>query len=320
MSISSDVRAAINFAQIIRQLKPDIVHTHNPKPGIYGRVVAKLCRTSAIVNTVHGLYANSDDKLIKRILVYTLERMAATCSDVELVQNPEDVDTLLRLWTPRKKLRLLGNGVDIARFKKGRDFNATRNATRGLLGLDSTDLVIGTASRLVVEKGYNELFSAFRKLKMSGANCKLLVIGPHEPDKSDALSSRSVAEAEADGVIFLGMRDDIETLYHALDIFVLASYREGYPRAAMEAATAGLPLVVTNIRGCRQVVEHRVNGLLVEKKDVRSLHSALEELVGDPSLRIRLGKNSAIKSRNDFDQSKQIDLTLNIYQELLNRN
>src|SRR5262249_60035583 len=95
---------------------PNIVHTHNPKPGLYGRVAARLAGVPVVVNTVHGLYAQTDDPLTKRAVVYSLERAASVCSNAELVQNPEDLATLLRLKVPRHKLTLLGNGIDLGRF------------------------------------------------------------------------------------------------------------------------------------------------------------------------------------------------------------
>ena len=94
------------------------MHTHNPKPGIYGRLAAR--RVPVIVNTVHGLYATPEDRWARRAVVYTLERLAARCSHAELVQNPEDVEVLARLGVPRPKLHLLGNGIDLARFDPSR--------------------------------------------------------------------------------------------------------------------------------------------------------------------------------------------------------
>src|SRR4029077_11405471 len=86
---------------LFRRLRPDIVHTHNPKPGVYGRMAARAARVPLVVNTPHGLYAQPTARPARRLPVYALERVAAACSDVELVQNPEDLDTLARLRVPR---------------------------------------------------------------------------------------------------------------------------------------------------------------------------------------------------------------------------
>ena len=113
-SLRSDLRAVRAFAEIVRRERPDVVHTHNPKPGVYGRIVARLCGVPIVVNTVHGLYAMPEDPLTKRVVVYGLEAIAARFSHLELVQNIEDVDTMRRLrLCPASRLRHLGNGVDL---------------------------------------------------------------------------------------------------------------------------------------------------------------------------------------------------------------
>ena len=101
---------------MFRRLRPTIVHTHNPKPGLYGRVAARIARVPIVVNTVHGLYAQPHDRLSRRIPVYGLERVGGLFSHAELFQNPEDIETLMSLGVPRRKLTLLGNGVDLSRF------------------------------------------------------------------------------------------------------------------------------------------------------------------------------------------------------------
>ena len=112
-----DAAATAELYGLFRRLRPHIVHTHNPKPGIYGRVAAPAARVPLVVNTQHGLYAQPTDRTARRLPVYALERVAAACSDIELLQNQEDLETLAGLGVPRQKLRLLGNGIDLDRFR-----------------------------------------------------------------------------------------------------------------------------------------------------------------------------------------------------------
>ncbi len=313
MSPLDDLRAAREFFGLIGRLRPTIVHTHNPKPGVYGRVTAGLRRVPGVVNTVHGLYAQPSDPLAKRTVVYGLERLAAVFSDVELVQNPEDVAVLRRLRIPERRLRLLGNGVDLGRFRPDADH---RTAVRAELGLAPDDVVVGAVGRLVAEKGYLELFEAWRTVAATHAGARLVIAGPHEPDKADGLTGDMVREAEASGVVLLGHRSDVERLYPALDVYVLASHREGFPRSAMEAAATGVALVLTDIRGCRQVVSDDVDGLLVPPRDPSALTAALDRLVGDADLRARLGRAALRKATAEFDQQRVIDRTLREYERL----
>jgi len=309
-----DLAAPAELFALFRRLRPDIVHTHNPKPGVYGRLAARAAGVPLVVNTQHGLYAQPGDRPARRLPVYALERLAAICSDVELIQNPEDLETLAGLGVPRSKLRLLGNGVDLDRFGPRPD--VVRKAVRAELGIDDDQVVVGAVGRLVWEKGYAELFAAAAGLLARRPDVAVVVAGPFDGDKGDPLTPADVAAAEAAGVRFLGHRDDPERLYPAFDIYVLASHREGFPRSAMEAAASALPIVATDIRGCREVVEDGRTGLLVPARDPAALEAAIDRLAGDAALRRRLGEAAAAKARAEFDQRRIIDRTLGAYSAL----
>ena len=314
MSLGADLRAAREVYKLFRRLEPDIVHTHNPKPGVYGRIGARLARVPGIVNTVHGLYAQPTDPLPRRAAVYGLERLAACFSHAELVQNEEDVATLRKLRVPAGKLQVLGNGIDLRRFRPDVDHRA---AVRAEIGADHDTVVVGAIGRLVAEKGYPALFEAWAQVTRAHPTAKLVVVGPHEPDKADALSAALVDQAIESGVVLLGHRDDVERIYPALDLYVLASHREGFPRSAMEAAASGVALVVTDIRGCRQVVDHESNGVLVPVRNAGALAANLIDLIDDDQRRTAMGRAGLAKAAADFDQQRIIDTTLATYERLL---
>ena len=306
-----DLASLGELYRLIRRLRPDIVHTHNPKPGILGRIAARSAGVPLVVNTQHGLYAQSNDNRSRRLAVYAAERLAAAFGDVELVQNQEDLETLRRLGVPKAKLRLLGNGIDLERFRPQPP--EVRAAVRKELGLSDRDVVVGAVGRLVWEKGYAELLVAARRLLSRYDFVTVIVAGPSDTSRAGGLSQADIGRARADGVRFLGMREDPERLYAAFDVYVLASYREGFPRSAMEASASGLPVVTTDIRGGRQVIEDGRTGILVPAHDPTTLEAALERLVTDPALRTRLGAAGAEKSRSDFDQRNVITRTLEAY-------
>lgn len=316
MKLGSDLKAMSQLWRVLKTEKPDILHTHNPKPGVYGRVLGRLAGVPIVMNTVHGLYATPDSSPIKRAVVYTLEAIASRFSDAELVQNPEDLELLrrLRIVAPGK-LRLLGNGVDLDRFNPER-VAASREVTRAALGIQPNQVAVGMVGRLVAEKGVPELVDAMPRL---GSSARVFVVGPHDPDKSDALESEILERGRAVGIEFLGMRQDVDALYGAFDIFVLPSHREGFPRAAMEAAACGLPLVLTNIRGCREVVDDGVNGFLVPVRDPTSLAEAINSLVDDEILRRRMGEASSGKASFEFDEKRIVKIVMNSYRDILER-
>jgi glycosyltransferase involved in cell wall biosynthesis len=308
-SLAADLRAAAELWRILRRERFDVLHTHNPKPGIYGRIVGRLARVPRVVNTNHGLYI-SEGRRLRACAVLAVEGLAAHFSHVELVQNVEDMDRLTRWhFNSRKRTRLLGNGVDLVRFRPPADA-VERSRAREALGVPPEQVAVLMVGRLVAEKGYPELFAAARRL---GPGYAVVCVGPDDPSKADALSRDEVAAAEEAGVRFLGLRDDFEVLYRGADLFVLPSHREGFPRAAMEAAASGLPVIATDVRGCRQVVQDGVTGTLVPLRSPDALADALRALGDDPARRTAMGEAGRERAEREFDERAVVARVLDAY-------
>ena len=318
-AVGQDLMALLELCRLFRRLRPDIVHTHNPKPGLYGRFAARAVGVPGIVNTVHGLYASPEDRSSRKAVVYTLERAASLCSGVELIQNPEDLRVLARMGVPSDKLVLLGNGIDLQRFRpeprKGK-----RRQARNQLGVDRDAVVVGVVARLVWQKGFHELFAAAESMRHTHPDVVFVVIGGSDPGKADAISPADLASARRRmRIVFAGEKDKMEDIYPAFDLFVLPSHREGFPRSAMEAAASGLPVIATDIRGCRQVVSHGQSGLLVPVRDPVRLAAAIEVLAADPELRQRMGTEGRRKAEAEFDDRQVMSKTLDAYERVLAR-
>lgn len=317
MDVISDLRAARELWKILRAERFDILHTHNPKPGLYGRVLGRLAGVPVVVNTVHGLYASPDDPIAKRVVVYLLEAFASRFSDAELVQSNEDVSTMKRLHlAPASHIWHLGNGVDLSRFKPNSVDEKTRASLRRQFGATKDDIVVGLVGRLVAEKGYPEMFQAATQLDHGYV---VVCIGPDDRDKSDALPASMIDEATRTGIKFLGMRTDVDQLYGAMDIFILPSHREGFPRSAMEAAASGLPVIATDIRGCREVVEDGNNGYLIPVLDPEAISSAIRRLGSNSALRIGMGRAGRTRAREHFDEARLVRRVLSTYRRIARR-
>ncbi len=313
----ADLRAAADLWKILRRERPDILHTHNPKPGLYGRILGRIAGVPIVVNTVHGLYATEDDPALKRTVVYGLEALAVRFSDAELVQSSEDVALMTsRHLSPAHRTFMLGNGVDLSRFDASRFDDEHRSSVRAALGAAPDQVVVGTVGRLVAEKGYPELVAAAERLD---DRFIVVAIGPEDPEKADALGADFAARAAAAGVRLLGMRTDVDELYPAMDVFVLPSHREGFPRAAMEAAATGLPVIATDIRGCREVVVDGENGLLVPVDDPQALAAAINAVGGDPELRTRMGAASRRRAESHFDERQVVRTVFATYHAVAQR-
>ena len=316
-AIRQDLRSMGQLVRLLRAVDPDILHTHNPKPGILGRVLGRILRVPLVVNTQHGLYAQPSDRRRRRWPVYAAERFAAAFGHVELVQNPEDVDTLVQtLRVPERKVRLLGNGVDMTRFDPASLPADTRMRLRDEWGVGADEVVVGTVGRLVAEKGIAEILEAASILADRGVGVRVVVIGPRDEGKADAVTDEDIERAERAGVVFTGQRTDMPECYSAMDMFLTASWREGFPRAAMEASSMGLPVIATDIRGCRQVVDDGVTGVLVPVRDPAALALAVERLADDEGVRLTMGAAARAKAVAEFDQDLVIRRTLEAYGRL----
>ena len=165
------------------------------------------------------------------------------------------------------------------------------------------ELVVGTVGRMVREKGYDELFDAAHIVRSRIGNVRFLVVGDSDRDKADAITPDAVLTTR-DGFVFTGWREDVAELMALMDVFVLPSWREGLPRSAVEAAASGLPQVLTDIRGCREVVRDGVEGFLVPVRDPVGLSGAIARLLEDSALRRRMGAAARQRAEDLFDEDR----------------
>lgn len=296
-----DLAAFLELIRTLRSLELDVLHTHNPKTGVMGRIAGRLARVPVVVNTCHGLWARPEDSLRKRAFVYGAEALAIRFSDYEFFQNAADHDTMRRFLRPGRH-EVVGNGVDLVRFQPDPE---GRRRIRAELGLSDDDLLVGTIGRRVREKGLAEYAAAAAEL---GGRASFVWVGPE--DDTDA----TTAVPQTDSVRFLGERTDMPAVYSALDVFVLASYREGFSRASMEAAACGTPMVLTDIRGCREIGTPEEHLLLVPVNDPQSLAYAVARLLDDAPLRSRLGSAARERALAHFDQRMVAQRSLSTYE------
>jgi glycosyltransferase involved in cell wall biosynthesis/ribosomal protein S18 acetylase RimI-like enzyme len=312
----ADVRALAELVALLRRERFDLVHTHNPKPGVLGRVAARLAGVPLVVNTVHGLYATPEDRLRKRAAVLGLEWLAGRCSDLELYQSEEDLGWARRLRLARKgRSHLLGNGTDLGHFDPALVPPERVAALRRELGLPADALVVGAVGRLVAEKGYRELFAAARAVRQADPRLRFVAVGAPDLDKADAIGQAELARA-AEDVLVTGWRDDVRDLLAVMDVFVLASWREGMPRSAIEAAAMGRALVLTDIRGCREVARADREALLVPPRDPDALAAAISRLAADPALRRRLATAARRRALERFGEAQVAERVVDHYRRL----
>lgn len=304
--LRQDGRAALQLYGELWALKPYVLHTHTPKAGVLGRLVGRAAKIPIIVNTCHGLWAQPEDRRSRRWPVYGAEIAAALASDFELYQNQQDCGTL-SFAIPRTKTEVVGNGIDLGRFS----FDPVgRSRVRRELQVNDNEVLVGGVGRCVAEKGIPEFAVAARALATSA---RFAWVGPPDPDKTDAMSTA------LEGVQLVGMRRDMTAVLSAFDVFVMPSHREGLSRSSMEAAACARPMVLTDIRGCREIGTPEVHALFVPPRHPRELTSAIRRLIEDPALRERLGASASQRAPLAFDQDRVAERSLNAYRTVARR-
>lgn len=315
----ADLRTLYRLCRYLRRERVTIVHTHTPKAALLGQLAAKLAGVPVVLNTLHGFYFHDDMPRLPRTFYTALAWIGGRCASMTLSQNDEDIDTAIRLGISRPDtIRFLGNGVDLTRFNPDRFDADFRRRKRAELGLPDGTFVVGMIGRLVVDKGYLELFEALRLLRTQGRVFHLLMIAPQESQRAGGLPADEYERFGLAGCTTrLDGRDDVDELLACMDIYVLPSWREGFPRSAIEAAAMGLPIVTTDVRGCREVVTDGVNGRLVPPRSPPALAQAIGELLADSEGRQRLGQAGRERARGEFDERVICRRVLDAYAELL---
>ncbi len=306
-NLRKDAAAARELWRVMRSERPDVLHTHNPKTGVLGRVVGRIAGVPVVVNTCHGLWAGPGDPLVKRAFVLGVEGLAARFSHTELYQNALDRQAL-RWAVPARRARVVGNGVDLTRFRFDRE---GRDRVRSEWGVGPDELLVGGVGRRVAEKGLPELAIAARSLQ---GRARFVWVGPDDLAKEDRIDPGTVAPIQ-----LVGERSDMPAIYSAFDVFVLPTHREGFSRSGMEAAACGRPMVLTDIRGCREVGTDEEHLLLVPPRDPSALTAAISRLLDDPILRQRLGGAAAQRAAAEFDQREVAAVSLATYAAVLER-
>lgn len=317
----ADMVSLVKLFFYFKKEKFDIVHTHTPKPGLLGQLAAKMAGVSIIVNTVHGLYFTENSPFLKRKFFILMEKIAAKCSTLIFSQNREDMETMVREKIAKsEKIKYLGSGVSMERFNPERFSNGFIAAKKQELNLPADAKIVGAIGRLVKEKGYMELFSALSEVLKNFPKTLLLIIGPEEPEKKDSFSPEIVKNYGLDEkVLFLWKRTDVDELYPLMDVFVLPSHREGFPRTVLEAMAMRKPIIATNIRGCREEIDNGVNGLLIPPKNAKELAKAIIYLLQNPSEAEKMAVNAREKAIKEFDERLVFGRIKKEYKELIRR-
>jgi glycosyltransferase involved in cell wall biosynthesis len=302
---------AVRLARIYRRIRPDVVHHIALKPIVIGGIAARLAGVRAILNAPVGLgFVFSSDRMLAKILkpvVSALLRLTLTPPGAKVVfENPDDMAALTQAGMVRVDSAVLirGAGVDIDVFAPG---PVPDGPVRVIL-----------IARMIREKGVADFVAAARRLR---GRATFVLVGAPDPGNPNTVTEAELRGWRDEGIVtWLGPRRDVAALLRGAHIFSLPStYREGLPKAALEAAASGLPMVLTDIPGCREAVVDGVTGLLVPPRDPPALAKALARLIDDPVLRASMGAAARELAVSQFSDAIICARTLLVYDGLANR-
>lgn len=310
-NVWNELRTFVALLRIYRRERPNLVHHVALKPVLYGSMVARLTGTRRVINAVAGfgysfVSAQKRAALARKVLRTSFKRLSNRPGTRVLVQNPDDAQVLRESGTVRAERLVVipGSGVDVERFAPAAEPAGTVRAA--------------LVSRMLWSKGVGEFVEAARILKARGVEFEADLVGDPDPENPQSIPEQTLREWQEEGAVnWRPHTEDVPAVWARSHIAVLPSYREGLPKALLEAAACGRPIVTTEVPGCREVVTEAQNGFLVPVGDPEGLAAAIEKLVRDAALRGRMGAAGRAIVVEKYAEGVVIDRVLSLYRSLV---
>jgi glycosyltransferase involved in cell wall biosynthesis len=284
-----------------------VINVHSAVGAALGRIAATLAGSKPVVYTVHGFYFHEEMAAIPKALMMGFEWLLGLNTQGFMFVSEEDHRTAVQTGIARSSARCVTifNGVDLTAFAPKESFwNATQELKLDL-GIDDSTPVVGIVGRIVREKGFREFLEMACAITTK-RKVAFIVVGdtlPSDRDNFGPTFRQMVARAGlASHFVFTGLTDRVPDYLRIMDIFVLPSYREGFPRSVIEAMSAGVPVVATDIRGCREAVLPGKTGLIVPPKEGRALSNAVEYLLENPGVARAMGHAGRARATLLYDE------------------
>jgi glycosyltransferase involved in cell wall biosynthesis len=308
----------LHYCKIIKEGNYDCIHTHTTVPGILGRLAGRILKVKFIISTQDGFFFRETMPYWLRILLLKAELLSLKQANFVLCTGKEVYQLACRNGQTAKHqiIRLPGAEIEVSRFTFPQEEKELRRAKiRKELGIGVKDKLVITVARLVKEKGCYEFVSALYLLRKWDSKIKGIWVG--DGSERGRIGTKLKELGLTDTVLFLGNRDDIADLLCAADVFTLPSWGEGQPVAPLEAMAVGLPVVLTNVRGCREEVKEGINGFLVPPRNPVALAKAIYKILSTPHLSEEMGKEGR-KIAETYDIRFFLQPQIELYRMLYN--
>ncbi len=312
-----DLKSLWMMIKVFRREKPAMVHSMTPKAGLLCMIAGKIAGVPVRVHMFTGLVFPTSKGIKKRILMLT-DRITCACATHILPEGEGVKRDLLENGITRKPLKVLGygncRGIDLKKFDLTQEVMEKAQEYR-----KSGKFTFIAVGRLVGDKGINELIEAFSRLNSEFSETRLILVGPYEPDLDPIRPETIKAIEENPDIEAVGTQSDVRPWFAASDCAVLASYREGFPNVVIEAGAMGLPQIVTDINGAREIVIEDENGTIVPSKSADALYCAMKRMVTDTEWRKRLAANARALIASRYEQSYVRKCLYDFYDEILKK-
>ena len=310
----SDITATVRLYKFIKKNNFVLVNTHTAKAGFAGRTAAWLARVPIIIHTAHGLVIHEYLSLVKRTIYKLLERWIGAKTSAFIVVTDKVGDELIKAGIAKKnKIHRIYNGINLDDFSI---INKTSHlAFREKLNINNDDIIIGTLSRLVPDKGLEDLIQAFVLTNSSKPETKLIIAGDG-PLKNKLIELTETLEIN-NCVFFIGWQDDVPQTLALFDVFCLPTLREGFGYVFLEAQAAGVPVIATKIEPLTETMQDGESAFLVPTHSPENLASAIKKVITDGALKNQLIENGFRNVKERFDQRNQLDKIVELYESLL---
>ncbi len=313
------------LVRLMRRERYHVVHTHNPLAAFVGRIAARISRVPVVVYTVHGFNFHEYTPPLRRFMSMLAERVVGRWTHLVFSQSKEDYELIVRerIVEPGRAL-WIGNGIDPAVFNPDRFPPEERRLIREKLGIPESVRVAGMLTRYSYEKGMFEFIRAASAISQRMRDAWFMIVGGaiwgnRNRPTDEILRAYAEEHGVSDRLVLPGFCKDAAAMMAAMDVFCLPSYREGLPRSIIEAMAMKLPVVATDIRGCREEVIPDETGFLVPPRDAETLATALERLLADIQLSASFGKRARDIVLRDYVESdvvrRQIDAIKRVLDE-----
>lgn len=303
-----DTKAISKIRDLINKRGIDIISCHGYKADIYGVFLAKIynCKVK-LVTMKHGWVTPG----IKFQIYYFLDKLATRWFDKAVLVAEGQRQEIIGFGIPRLKIEVINNAIDPLNFEIG----GYRHTARKEFHLNEEDYAIGFAGRLSAEKDIETILRAGKEMLKSGKRIKILIAG--EGPQENILKKISKNLAIEENVIFAGHVKDIKKVYSAIDLYVSTSLAEGLPNNLLEAQSAGIPCVATDISGNSDIIEDGVNGFLIKKKDYKTLAKKILTLAENRELAAKFTAEGKRIIKDKFSLQKRIEKLENLYSGLI---